>query len=366
MIQSAAIVALGDPTAHTHGGTMRTRGFLGALDRLGISTSVLTPERPLAALTNPTSADRTRLARLRSRVGSVKRTFLPMPTISGARDASLASRIALSPADLHVFGAFSQVQYAERTESPVWIDFMDVWSEFARREAFVRRGPARVSALAQSRLLRSLEKRYAKRAHVVTAAGYADVEVLRRAGIDAEWLPTWLPDVAFERVAPRPGTRTAGFLGNFEFWPNRDAYDALATHWRESLLRAGWKIIVAGRHSESLPRVEGIEVIGSVDDVADFYEQIDVALAPIRLGGGIKVKLVEAMAFGAPLVTTQFALEGFPPDVLKHATVWELEAEMPHALSTEELPIHDSDILRPFRQASADATVRSLLEGMTR
>jgi hypothetical protein len=344
---------------------MRTREFLASFERLGVATDVITPDRPLGAFTNPVTAPTSAAVRLRSKLGQVKRQFLPMPTLSGARDAALAKRIASSDSDLHVFGAFSQVQYSSRTESAVWIDFMDVWSEFARREAAVRRGPAKVTALAQSRVLRSQEARFAKRAHIVTAAGYADVEILRRQGIRAVWLPTWLPDATFEVATNRPGNRTAGFLGNFEFWPNRDAYDALLRHWREPLLRDGWRIIVAGRHSESLPQADGVDIIGAVDSVKDFYQQIDVALAPIRLGGGIKVKLVEAMAYGVPLVTTQFALEGFPPAVVDHATIWEFGAPMPVVVKKGDLPLPKADALTPFRVATADRTVRDLLERVT-
>lgn len=53
-----------------------------------------------------------------------------------------------------------------------------------------------------------------------------------------------------------------------------------------------------------------IEFVGRVDDVADFYESVDVVVNPIRFGTGLKIKNLEAFRFGLPLVTTTHGSEG--------------------------------------------------------
>jgi glycosyltransferase involved in cell wall biosynthesis len=47
-----------------------------------------------------------------------------------------------------------------------------------------------------------------------------------------------------------------------------------------------------------------------VDDVTPFYHSARVVVAPLRFGSGIKTKVLEAMAFGRPVVTTTIGVEG--------------------------------------------------------
>lgn len=72
---------------------------------------------------------------------------------------------------------------------------------------------------------------------------------------------------------------------------------------------------MAGIGSEHLDGNGQLEILGKVDDLADYYSQIDIALAPIRLGGGVKVKIIEALMNYRPVLATRYALEGFPPDL---------------------------------------------------
>jgi glycosyl transferase family 1 len=50
--------------------------------------------------------------------------------------------------------------------------------------------------------------------------------------------------------------------------------------------------------------------VGITESLESFYEQVDIAINPVQFGGGLKIKNVEAMAFGLPLVTTSVGAEG--------------------------------------------------------
>jgi hypothetical protein len=52
-----------------------------------------------------------------------------------------------------------------------------------------------------------------------------------------------------------------------------------------------------------------------VDDLDEFYESVDVVVAPVRGGAGLKIKVMDAAARGLPLVTTSGGVEGFGPDL---------------------------------------------------
>ena len=54
-----------------------------------------------------------------------------------------------------------------------------------------------------------------------------------------------------------------------------------------------------------------VEVLGFVPDISEVYRSSDVAIAPMRFGGGLKGKIAEAMSFGLPVVTNSACLVGF-------------------------------------------------------
>ena len=79
------------------------------------------------------------------------------------------------------------------------------------------------------------------------------------------------------------------------------------------------KIKLAGSMCEDLNDLEGkagIELMGRVQDVEDFYAAIDVAIVPMTFSTGLKIKAVEALTTGLPLIAHKHALEGIP---LTHA-----------------------------------------------
>ncbi|MGD0585829.1 MAG: glycosyltransferase family 4 protein [Oryzomonas sp.] len=110
-----------------------------------------------------------------------------------------------------------------------------------------------------------------------------------------------------------------GFLASFGHQPNADA----ALYFTESvlpLIRRRMPVaefMVAGRNPP-LPLLDakdkGVTCLGFVEDVPAFYGSVDVVVAPIRYGGGIKIKVLEAMACGKPVVTTSVGAEGIAED----------------------------------------------------
>jgi polysaccharide biosynthesis protein PslH len=106
------------------------------------------------------------------------------------------------------------------------------------------------------------------------------------------------------------------FVGSMAYGPNIDA----AVHFSEDIfpiirlrLPQATFTIVGGNPSvkvQSLVRIPGIKVTGFVSDVGQFYDRASLVVIPMRTGGGVKMKLLEALGRGMPIVVTPAGAAG--------------------------------------------------------
>lgn len=164
----------------------------------------------------------------------------------------------------------------------------------------------------------------AEHAAVVTAASPAEADALSaRLGRPVATLVNVHPPV--ERLHPRePGSPLRiGFVGNLTYWPNRDAVDHLIADILPHLDDV--EVVVAGTlHAVDEARwsvVPGLTITGEATDITAFYESIDVAVVPLRAGAGTRIKVLEAMAVGRPVVATPTAVAGLDVRDGEHALV---------------------------------------------
>jgi glycosyltransferase involved in cell wall biosynthesis len=105
------------------------------------------------------------------------------------------------------------------------------------------------------------------------------------------------------------------FVGNFAHPPNVDAarwlVDDIMPRLRSRTTGARLQLVGAGPPAD-VRALAGpdVEVLGEVPSVAPFLEAAAVVLAPIRIGGGMRMKALHALASGKPLVTTFRGAEG--------------------------------------------------------
>lgn len=105
------------------------------------------------------------------------------------------------------------------------------------------------------------------------------------------------------------------FLGAF-FTQNVDAarllIDSIWPYITEQMPEA--HLIIAGMTKEQVGRdpagIDSIEVTGFVDDLDLLYERVRIVATPILVGGGTRVKIIEACAYGKPVVSTTIGAEG--------------------------------------------------------
>lgn len=362
------VLSLVDPWAQSDGGTLRTRALMGSLVDLGHDVVAMCPgegrpAQPVHVVRLPSAPLGGR--RLPEGVRAFKRYLLPMPTAAGARsEAVLAGLRSVGPADLLLISQLSAAQYAAAVPTAgLWLDHSDLWSAFASRAALGHRGVGRITGLQQARRLADQEVRLSSAAAIVTAAGAGDAARLeQRLPRKVTWLPT--PVDLAEPPAPRPTDRrrTAGFIGNFGFSPNVDAVQALLGSWGPQLRDRGWDIVVAGLRSEGLRLPSWVRCLGAVERPRDFYAEVDLALAPIRHGGGMKVKVVESLMHGRPVLASPFAMEGFPPELQAAVSIARVDlGPLPDDATLTSLPSGLAEMLTAFTHQGLRDRLRGLL-----
>ena len=364
------VLTLHHPWGDESGGNLRTRALVGALAALGHDVTCIHPGPEGAPPDGVTDVGTGELP-LGQRPGSealraVKRRYLPMPTGLGARDRKLGTALAgLAGADLLVVGEIGAVRYRRAADAArLWLDLPDLLSAAAGLHASGQSVLASRTALAQAKVLERGERLAAGGADVVTVAGWRDAQLLsRRLGRPVQWLPT--PIAAVSGHVGEAPPRTAGFFGNFAHLPNRDAHEVLRHSWAPRLRDLGWDVVVAGHESAGLPASVHVDVLGPVPSPVDFYRRVGVTLAPLRLGGGMKVKVIESLLHGRPAVVTPHVLDGFPPELRHHLAVAAVERPdfgvLPSAVGREVTALLDA-----FSPARFVDTVGSSLEFVSR
>jgi polysaccharide biosynthesis protein PslH len=109
------------------------------------------------------------------------------------------------------------------------------------------------------------------------------------------------------------------FVANFAYGPNVDGALWLCRDVfpRVRAFVPGARLMLVGNHPPAEVRAlagPGVTVTGRVTSVDPYLEAADLFLCPLREGGGIKAKLLEALSRGEPVVTTSVGSQGLGPE----------------------------------------------------
>jgi glycosyltransferase involved in cell wall biosynthesis len=124
------------------------------------------------------------------------------------------------------------------------------------------------------------------------------------------------------------------FVGSMDYHPNIDAVRYFANEvWPRIQIQAPqlsfW--IVGSKPTTSvrdLNKIKGITVTGTVSDVRPYYRKALAAVVPLRVGGGSRLKILEAMAAGVPVISTTIGAEGLRAIPGVHLVIADTPEEM--------------------------------------
>jgi glycosyltransferase involved in cell wall biosynthesis len=223
--------------------------------------------------------------------------------------------------DLVHLDSIHMMRYTEPFARPqrVTYNWHNIESEAMRR--FAESTPSlmrRIYAKATARKLEALEREILANAfgHIVCSerekaqlgaiAPSARVEVIEN-GVDCAY---------FAGLDKAPVRKRIVFVGKMDYHPNIEACVRFANStW--PLLRdqfKGFTLSIVGSSPaasvEALRNIPGVEVTGTVPDVRPYYRDALAAIVPLRVGGGTRLKILEAMAAGVPVISTSLGAEG--------------------------------------------------------
>ncbi len=117
-------------------------------------------------------------------------------------------------------------------------------------------------------------------------------------------------------IRPRPirnKVQSIVFIGS-EYLPNRDAIEYFIREcWPAISTNYDVTLSIYGRVCDALNSIDldsGIMLKGYINDLEYIYDQADIIINPVRFGSGIKIKNIEALSMGLPLITTEHGARG--------------------------------------------------------
>ena len=247
---------------------------------------------------------------------------------SPALARQLAGWLARESFDVvHVEG-IEMAPYLDLLHDVPLIVFDDHNCEYALQKSYAqidaripKRWAGALYSLVQWQKLRRYEAGVCRRAHCVLAVSQTDAQALRRLvpGLDVTVIPNGIQTDQYQpaqEAPPHQAPPTLVFSGKMDFRPNVDAVrwfaDEIWPRVRAAVPEAHFNAVGQRPHRQ-LDRLRAdpsLTLTGWVKDMRPYIAGATVYIAPLRMGSGTRLKLLEAMSMSKAIVSTRLGAEG--------------------------------------------------------
>jgi len=241
---------------------------------------------------------------------------------------------------------------------PVVLSHHNIESSLLRRRAMPETLIKRSYIRHQAKLIELAERTWAPRVQLNVTVSEADAAHLRALapGADVVVIPNGVDTSEF---VPQTGETSGGiiFVGGYSWFPNHDgmahfAHEILPLIRRtHPSVRVRW---IGKAPDEAVKRFAalGVEMLGYVEDIRPVVGTARCAIVPLRVGGGTRLKILDAWAMGKAVVSTPLGAEGLQ---CRHGENI-LLAESPEAFADAIRRVLDDPNLRARLEHGARAT----------
>jgi glycosyltransferase involved in cell wall biosynthesis len=221
------------------------------------------------------------------------------------------------------------------------------WAYYRSRARAVG-GPGAIGLRFEACRFRRYDGRHIGRYNRLIAVSARDAGELEGVGPPVDIVPNGVATDAVEVQPPADGPPTLLFTGTMAYPPNAHG---IAWFGREvwPIVRSqipGVRLLIVGRDPPrtvlALAAEPGIEVTGWVPEMAPYYARSTAVVVPLRSGGGTRLKVLEAMASGRAVVSTEVGVEGIEAEPGTHLLV----REDPAGLAAAAVRLLNDDELR--------------------
>lgn len=232
--------------------------------------------------------------------------------------------------DLIFVHCSSVAQYvADVRDVPKILDFGDMdsqkWLEYAHYQPF----PLSLGYWLEGRKMEREERRLARLFDTCTATTRAEWETLEGlgSGTPSDWFPNGVDSEYFSPGDEPHDPDTISFVGRMDYYPNQECMFDFCANTLPAIRarRPAVKLLIVG--ADPSPKVRqlgtlpGVTVTGSVPDVRPYVRKSAVMVAPLNIARGTQNKILEAMAMGVPVVTSEVAAGGVDATAGEHFLV---------------------------------------------
>lgn len=244
---------------------------------------------------------------LARKVASLRRPF--SERLRSVELRAMLDRVLVDGYDvLHIDHLFNAWLGLDRDRSVTYVHDLEVVDWELRQGLTFRE---RQILLQMRRATRTLVQRAAR---LIVMTPRLATEVARWRSVGVEVAPMGLDSSLYAPVPPGAG-HVVGLIGSMHWWPSRSAAERLLDLWPRIHVRVpeaelrigGWN---ADRYLGSRFPMAGARLLGRIDEPSSFFGQISTLVYPTPRGSGMKVKVLEAMAYGVPVVTNGEGAEG--------------------------------------------------------
>lgn len=289
-----------------------------------------------ARLYSSLRANRPWLDRLARRIGWLRDPAWLYRTQAGRRRAVVALLQSLQP---DVLVVDHPANAAMALAAPARVRILHTHNLESELAAAGARETGKRRLQRRAEVLRRLERELLPRFDQVWGVREEDLAVYRQLGVSRCVLaPNVVPDAAFAPAAVAGAPGEVLMVGSLNYGPNAGAARYLVELGeRQAAAGAPLRITIAGRGADdallaAARRHAWLHLPGFTPDLQPMVDRAAVIAVPLAWGAGTKVKVVEALARGKPLVTTPVGAEGLAIEDGVHALVRAPGAEFDAAL----------------------------------